>query len=642
MPRMLPYGTWPSPLQPEDLAAGAIRPANLIVDGPRLLWTEARPAEDGRQAPVLYDDRRGRRDIGPPGFNARTRVHEYGGAPLVAHDGEVFASNFADQRLHRLTATGASPVTPEPPLPAGVRYADGQLSPDGRWLVAVRETHGADEPANEIVAVDVATGEVTVLVTGRDFVAAPRLSRDGEALAWLAWDHPSMPWDAAELHIGAFLDGTLSEPRLVGGGPGDAACTPVWGHDGRLLASFDGSGYWEVHRWDGTTLERLTRFGADVGFPAWQLGSSAIAPMADGRIACTVVERARCRVAVIDPADGAVEDVALPYVIIEGIQAYGGGIAFIGTEPAGAIAVASWEPVDGVREVQRIEVPSLRPGDHATAKEIVVSLPGGGTTHAFVYRPTNAEIAGPAGERPPLVVFTHGGPTGNAYPALHGQTAYWTTRGFAVVDVNYRGSTGYGREYRNALLRRWGEVDVEDTIAVARALAERGTVDHSRMAIRGGSAGGFTTLAVLTTPEHPFACGTSIFGVADLRMLAEHTHKFESRYLDRLVGPLPAAADTYTARSPLHRADQLSRPILILQGLEDRVVPPEQAEAIAAAAARRKIPHVYLAFEGEQHGFRRASTIVSWLQAELAFYGQVMAFTPAGNLPTLNLSNTDR
>lgn len=620
-----------------DLAAGSVLPANLVAAGDRLLWTESRPAEGGRQALVGWDGDEVV-DHAPADFNARTRVHEYGGAPFTVVAGEVLASQWEDQRLHRVDRAHAQPVTSPPARPAGVRWADGRGTADGRWLAIVRETHGnGTEARNELVALDLVDGSPHVLVTDRDFVAAPRLSADDTQLAWLAWDHPFMPWDSAELWVADFHDGRVEHPRHLAGDAEGSVCSLAWMPDGRLAFSLDTSGFWELYVSDGQTTRQVSWFDADCGVPAWQFGNQAIAPLPDGRLACVLTERATHRLALLDPDTGEATDVSLPYAYIDRIQPFGTGLAFLAAESTGTRAVVEWTPGRPAVEARRYELPRLTEDDCPVPEPIEVGTPDGETTNAFLWRPSSRDVAGPVGERPPLLVFTHGGPTGNVYPVLTSSIAFWTTRGFAVADVNYRGSTGFGRAYRDSLLGRWGELDVMDTIAVARALATNGVVDADRMAIRGGSAGGYTTLAVLTTPGHPFACGTSFFGVADLEMLAKHTHKFEARYLDRVVGPLPEARDLYTQRSPLHRAEQLSRPILLLQGLEDAVVPPEQAEAMVAAAARQGVPHAYLAFEGEQHGFRRAESIITWLETELAFYGKVMGFQPAGPLPDVEL-----
>lgn len=626
----LPYGTWPSPLSAAALAAGAVTPGNLLATGDRLTWVEARPAENGRQALVTWAGG-DVVDLGPADFNARTRVHEYGGAPFAVRGDRVVSADFTDQRLYDVT-TGAVPLTPEPDTPAAVRYADARWL-DADTLVAVRERHQAGAVHNEVVRLDLTDGSATVLAGGRDFVAAPRPSEDGSRLAWLAWDHPDMPWDAAELWAADLGTDGLANPARIAGGPEVSVCSPLWLADGSLVFSEDASGFWEVHRWvPGEAVPtRISGFDADVGDPAWMFGSQTIASLPDGRLACLVREKATSWLALLDPADGSTTRVDLMWSHLSDIGPYGDGVAFIAAEPTGRRSVATWSPGAGPTEVRGYDIPGMAEADRAVPQPIEVPTPDGATTHGFFHPPAHASVTGPDDERPPLVVFTHGGPTGNVGGVLSPGIAFWTTRGFAVVDVNYRGSTGYGRAYRDQLKGAWGELDVADTIAVARGLAAQGLVDGDRMAIRGGSAGGYTTLAVLTTPDHPFACGTSFFGVADLKLLAEHTHKFEARYLDQLVGPLPEAEERYRERSPLHRAELLSRPLLVLQGLEDKVVPPEQSEAMVAAAAANGIPHAYIAFEGEQHGFRRSENIVTWLESELSFYGEVMGFVPAGS-----------
>jgi dipeptidyl aminopeptidase/acylaminoacyl peptidase len=638
---VLPYGTWPSPLSAKELAAGAVAPGDLLVDGDRLLWIESRPAEQGRQALVATSSS-GVDDLAPDDFNTRTRVHEYGGAPFTAGHGRVIASRWDDQRLYDITPDGPVPVTPESALPAAVRWADGRLL-DADTLIAVRELHH-DQVDNEVVRVDLRDGSQDVLVSGRDFVAAPRPSPDGRRLAWLAWDHPDMPWDGAELWVATLTPDGLADPVRLAGGGDVSVCALAWVADGRLAFTGDETGCWEVHVWDPSlgvsadAIRSVTSLGADIGGPAWTFGTQAMAPVADGRLACVVTEHAMERLVLLDVDSGDTSPVRLPYAYMDRVHPWRDGIAFLAAEATGRRVVATWSPTAGVTEIRTYDIEALGPRDRPVPEPIEVPTPDGQVTHAFLYRPCNGDIAGPDNERPPLIVFTHGGPTGNVWPVLTPSIAYWTTRGFAVADVNYRGSTGFGRAYRDALRGRWGELDVIDTIAVAQGLADAGIVDGDRMAIRGGSAGGYTTLAVLTTPDHPFACGTSFFGVADLELLARHTHKFESRYLDQVVGPLPDAADIYRQRSPLHRAHLLSKPLLVLQGLEDKVVPPEQSEAIVAAAADQGVPHCYIAFEGEQHGFRRAENIVTWLESELAFYGQVMGFTPAGDLPEITLT----
>ncbi len=634
----LPYGTWPSPLSAADLASGAISLDDLAVDGDDLLWTEGRPDNEGRSTLVRWSPGKGAVDISPPDFNVRNGVHEYGGAAFTARGGVAIASNFADQRLHRLDGDGATPVTEEPQRPKADRFADARISADGRWLVTAHERHHEDrESTNDIAAVDLSTGELRTLVSGRDFVMCPRLSPDDGQLAWLAWDHPNMPWDAAELWVADFADGEISNAEHLGGGRDDAANSPTWTPDGDLVASFDASGFWEVHHQQDGTWAKVSSFGADAGGPAWNFGQQELAVLPDGRIGAIVTRDGTCTLQVMASSDGSVVGVDLGSVQLSHLQTYRDGFALLGRRPNGDGEVIIVDSDLATISCARTVTAGLADGDVPAATHVVVDLPGDEVTHAFFFAPTNGEVVGPEGEAPPLIVFTHGGPTGHVPPVAGPGITYWTSRGFAVANVNYRGSTGHGRAYRERLRGQWGVLDVEDVIAVARHLADEGLVDGARMAIRGGSAGGFTTLAALTAADHPFAAGTSFFGVADLKALADHTHKFESRYLDQVVGPLPQAQQTYVDRSPITHVDRLSCPVFVLQGLDDKVVLPAQAEAIVEAAKERGLPHAYIAFEGEGHGFRKAQNIITWLESELSFYGQVFGFEPAGDITALEL-----
>jgi dipeptidyl aminopeptidase/acylaminoacyl peptidase len=625
------YGSWPSPLTARTLAAGMTNLGDLRADGADVYFIEQRPAEAGRQVVVRWRDGE-TVDVTPTGFNARTRVHEYGGASFQVHAGVVFSSRWDDQRLHRQDTAGEPPrpITPEPDTPAALRYADATVTPDGASVVCVRESHRESEVVNELVAVPAdGDGDVRVLFSGSDFVAAPRLSPDGSRLAWLTWDHPQMPWDGTVLHVATFSPHGVADVEVVAGGRDESVFGPVWTPGGDLLFSTDRSGFWNVHRWDGRTDRAITDLHGDIGQPAWQFGTVSVAVLDDDRLACVVEEAAVARIELVDPDTGEHHTADQPLTQIRHVVAVPGGFVVQGGAADIEAAVVHVElPSGDVRFLRRVETPGLTPAWAPAVEPLTFPTPDGAEAHAFLYRPTNPEATAPEGELPPLVVSTHGGPTGNVGPRLSPGIAYWTSRGVAVVDVNYRGSTGYGRAYREALKGQWGVHDVTDAIAAARFLADRGDVDPARMAIRGGSAGGFTTLAALVAEDHPFAAGGNHFGVADLAALAEHTHKFESRYLDGLVGPYPAAADVYRERSPITHAHRLRTPIIVLQGDEDEIVPPAQSEAIVGAARDAGVPHAYLLFEGEQHGFRRAGNVERALEAELAFYGEVMGFTP--------------
>lgn len=650
MAPVAPYGSWPSPISAADVAGGGVVPGfvQVTADG-TVCWSELLPAQGGRTTV-----RRRRADgtveeLLPAPWNARTRVHEYGGrAFLLIGDGLVFSS-WTDQRLYRVEPGGEpTPLTPEPSQPHGWRYAEPVAGADGE-LWCVRESHG-DRVSHEIVAVPLdgaaadAPDRVRVITAGSDFVAAPRLSPDGRRLAWLAWDHPRMPWDGSELRVAELAaDGTCGPARTLLGGPTESVFQPEWADPDTLYAVSDRSGWWNLYRVAVADPDPhpLAPRAEEFGVPLWLLGYASYAPLGDGRIAVLHGTDA-LRLGLLDPSSGALEELD-----IEGLDGYtswhptlsaaGGRLAGVAAGPQRAAAVLAVDPAARRAEVlcrSRDQLPD--PAYLPEPQPWTVTGPDGREVHAIVYPPRNPAYRGPADERPPYVVFVHGGPTAQVVAELDLAKAFFTSRGLGVVDVNYGGSTGYGRTYRERLRRQWGIVDVADCVTVARDLADRGLADGKRLAIRGGSAGGWTTLAALTRTD-AFGAGTSYFGVAELLRFAEDTHDFESRYLDSLIGELPADRDVYVERAPLSHVDELSCPVLLLQGLEDEVVPPSQSELFRDALARKGIPHAYLAFEGEQHGFRKAETVITCLEAELSFYGQVFGFDPP-EIPRLELS----
>ena len=635
-----PYGTWESPITPERMVEGAARLNGVAAENGVVWWSESRPSEDGRIQICQRDADGSITDLLPEGFNARTRVHEYGGGAWWVAGGVVFFANWDDQRLYRLDPGGTpEPITGEPPGEAAWRFADGVVTPDGTWLVCVREDHTGDgEPQNEIVALPTdGSSPPTVLVTGRDFVAAPRLSPDGRQLAWIAWDHPNMPWDDTELWLSSFdIDDRprIDKPRRVAGGRGKSVIQPVWSPEGTLHVISDRSDLWNVHRVDGVdAVAPLLDVNAEIGGPAWLFGFSDYGlTVPDGDLVAVWSADGVANLSHVSH-DGAVHTTwPLPYA----------DLAFVSID--GHRVVAAGYPTDREPELIAIEIGDegpeievLRPArdleldaaEIARAEAITFPSADGREAHAYFYRPTNANTAAPEDELPPLIVMSHGGPTSAAASFFQLAIQFWTSRGFAVVDVNYGGSTGYGRAYRQRLNGAWGIVDVEDCCAAATYLADEGLVDPDRLIIRGGSAGGFTTLAALAFTDR-FHAGANHFGVSDMETLATMTHKFESRYLDSMVGPYPEDKAVYEERSPINHVDGFSSPLITFQGLEDAVVLPEQSERIVAALDAAGVPHAYLAFEGEQHGFRMADTIKAVHDAELSFYGQVFGFEPAG------------
>jgi dipeptidyl aminopeptidase/acylaminoacyl peptidase len=642
VPTVAPYGSWRSPVDPTVVAAAGRRLASpqLAGDG-AVWWAEGRPAEGGRVVLMRRSAGGEPEDVTPEGMNARTRAHEYGGGAwtLVADDLVLF-TDFADQRLYR-QEPGEEPaaITPKPGSPAGLRYADMRLCPDGRTVVCVREVHGEGEAENQIVALALdGSGEPSVLASGRDFYSFPRVSPDGCWLAWTCWDHPNMPWDGTELWVAPLED--PGDARLVAGGPEESIFQPEWDAEGRLHFVSDRDGWWNLFRDEGGTVARLTSERAELAHPQWLFGGSTYAFLGDGSIAFVRCERGEERLFVLDPGAERLRDLGLPYTSFgfPSLSARGTTVAFAAAGPAAETAIVVYD----IATVGKPEV--VRSASDEPLEQAYVSMPqaiefpttGGETAHGFYYPPANPDFEGPAGELPPLIVQSHGGPTSHATPALDREFLFWTSRGIGVVDVNYRGSSGYGRPYRQRLRGGWGVVDTDDCIAAARHLAATGEVDGERLAIRGGSAGGYATLCALVFHDD-FATGASYFGVADTETLATDTHKFESRYLDGLIGPYPEAKELYYERSPIHFVERLRAPVILFQGLDDEVVPPSQAETMVAALKRNGVPHAYLAFAGEAHGFRRSETEIRCLEAELYFYGRILDFEPADELEPVEI-----
>ncbi|MGI9092439.1 MAG: S9 family peptidase [Mycobacteriales bacterium] len=652
MPTALPYGSWPSPISAAEIARGGVRIGGAALIGDEVWWAESRPEEAGRQ--LVRRRVNGQvHDLLAPPWNVRTRVHEYGGAswtpvPAGGDHALVFA-HFGDQRLYRVDGGGdPQPITPEPPEPSGWRYAEPTVVRGGSEIWCIREGHAAGTVTRNLVAVPLDGGAaddpaaVRVLAGGSDFLAFPTISPDGRHVAWIGWNHPDMPWDSTTLHVAAVAeDGTVGDERTVAGGrgePGESVLQPTWIDATQLLLVSDRSGWWNLYRvrLDGGDMDAVCPGEQEFGGPLWTLGQSYYTPLADGRIA-VLHGTDELRLGVVDPTAGTLTDVEVPYT------EWAPSLSGDGTRVIGVGAAADRAPelvvvdvASGAAEVVRRSVDS--PPDARflpPVRAITVDGPGGRDVHALVYPPTNPDAVAPEGERPPYVAFVHGGPTSQVGAALDLSKAYFTSRGIGVVDVNYGGSTGYGRAYRDRLRGQWGIVDVEDVVAAVRALVAAGQADPARLAIRGGSAGGWTTLAALTTTD-VFAAGTSLFGVAELLEFTKDTHDFESRYIDGLVGPLPEAHDLYVQRAPLSHVDDVSCPVLLLQGADDKVVPPSQAEMFRDALVRKQIPHAYLLFDGEQHGFRQAPNIIAALEAELSFYGQIFGFDPPG-VPELKL-----
>ena len=592
--------------------------------GESVYWLERCPLQAGRQRVVRARLQGGVEEVTPAEANVRSLVHEYGGGEYGFAGGTLVYASLGEAGIQRV---GAAPLIGCPPL---ARYADFAGSPDGRWLVCVEEQPApvpGGEAKNCLVAFDLVSGQRRVLIEGHDFVSTPRFAPAGDQLAFLVWDHPDMPWDATLLWVLPWSrSGPAGPLRRVAGGGEESVFQPGFSPRGHLTFVSDRSGWWNLYQERDATVRALCPREAEFGLPMWAFGMSTWGYVDETTLLCTFLEDGIGQLARLSLGGRGLEVLRLPFRAYEGLSVDAGRAAFVGMAPDRPPTVCCLELAQGrLHELAQGFDLQLSGADLALPEPLRFASRSGRIAHAFFYPPRARRFAGPATERPPLLVKSHGGPTSFSPGVLRLDVQYWTSRGFAVVDVNYAGSSGYGREYRNLLQGAWGVADVDDCCAAARFLAESGRVDPARLAITGGSAGGFTTLCALTFRDL-FHAGASHYGIGDLEALARDTHKFEARYLDRLVGPYPERRDLYLARSPIHHTDQLGCPVVFFQGLDDRVVPPSQAQAMVAALAARGVMHAYVSFEGEQHGFRRAENIQTALEGELSFYGRVFGF----------------
>jgi dipeptidyl aminopeptidase/acylaminoacyl peptidase len=639
-PETAPYGTWRSPITADLITGKRVGVVSPRIDGDDIYWIENRPAEAGRSVVVRRAQDGTVADAIPSGFNARTRVHEYGGGAYTVRDGVLIFANFVDTRLYRVDGNDQ----PRPITPAGaLRYADVIFDSDRARLIAVREDHSGDgEAVNTIVALEPEGDESggMVLASGADFYSNPRLSPDGRQLAWLQWNHPNMPWDGSELWVAEIgEDGMVASSELIAGGPQESIFQPEWAPDGTLYFVSDRTGWWNLYRRSGDSDEAVVPMEAEFGLPQWVFGMATYAFLEPRTILATYTRDGSWHLVTIDTESGQLTPIENPFTEIDEPFAASGSAVMIAGSPTLATAAVRYDSSSGTFETLKrsLEV-EIDPGYLSVPEPVEFPTENGLTAHGFLYLPQNKDYVAPESELPPLLVQSHGGPTSGTSTALSLPNQFWTSRGFAILDVNYGGSTGYGRPYRQRLNDAWGIVDVDDHVNGARHLIERGLVDPERTAIRGWSASGYTTLATLAFRDL-FRAGASHFGISDLETMTTDTHKFESRYLDGLIGPYPDRKDIYMERSPIHHLEGFTEPLILFQGSEDTVVPPDQAETMYEAMAARGLPVALVVFAGEGHGFRRAENIRRALEGELDFYGQVFGFTPHGVIEPVTIAN---
>ena len=641
--KVSPYGAWRSPITSQFVISSVVSIGGAIPGDDILFWIEGRPEEGGRQVIVAYRNGDAIDVLAPP-FTTRTRVHEYGGRNVLVDAQRIYFSNFADQRIYVVDVEGGEPqpVTAEGPL----RYADTVMDKPRDRLICVCEAHAdGREARNYIAAVDLSGGHDESLAEGHDFYANPRLSPDGSKLVFLTWDHPNMPWDGTRLWLADVRDdGSLANLKLIAGGDTESIFQPEWSPAGELFFVSDRSGWWNIYQQGeegaqgGDGARCVREESAEYGRPQWSFGARTYAFLNDETIVCVKQRDGEESLGRLSVASGEFETIDTPYAQLSAPSVRGDKLYFVGSQPTRFAELVELDAVTGESRVLRRSSDKALDERYLSVPEAIHFPTTVGDAHAFFYRPKNPEFEGPKDERPPLLVTTHGGPTGATGIGYNARIQYYTSRGWAVLDVNYRGSTGYGRAYRDLLRNQWGIADVEDCVAGIRFLEGRDLIDPERVAIRGGSAGGYTTLAALTFTD-AFAAGASHYGIGDLAALARDTHKFESRYLDGMIGPYPEAKSTYDARSPIYHVDELSCPVIFFQGLEDKVVPPSQAETMVAALREKGIPVAYVPFEGEQHGFRKAENIIRAIDGEYFFFARIFGFAPADDLEPVPIDN---
>ena len=643
-----PYGSWQSPITGASVTAAKINLDSVVLDGLDTYWLESRPQEKGRMVIMRQDNQGNTSQVTPEGFNVRNRVHEYGGGAYTVSNGQIYFCNDADQCIYHQSGSTISLASPVVKGNSPTRrYADLVIDTHRQRLICVLEDHRSTslEAVNSIASINLDNPEdLQILVAGADFYASPALSPDGKSLAWLSWNHPNMPWDGTVLVVARFQrDGRLSAPKLVAGSMIEAVFQPQWSPANVLYFVSDRTGWGNLYAWKDGVVRALYPAAAEFGLPQWVFGQSTYG-FGSECIICAYTQGGIWHLASLDLVDGLIEiDLSItpelePYTEVSQLRVVGDRAVFIAASPVQNAELVGLDLTNGRLQVLKPQPLTVDINYISQPQTIAFPTQNGQIAYAFYYPPHNPEFHAPIGTRPPLLVKSHGGPTSATSSQLSLKVRYWTSRGFAYVDVNYRGSSGYGRAYQEQLTSQWGIADVADCIAAAQFLVGKGLANPKQLAISGGSAGGYTTLCALTF-HRVFQAGASHYGIGDLEALVRDTHKFESRYLDKLVATYPAEADVYKERSPINFPEQMACPTIFFQGLEDQVVLPNQAEAMVQALDDRLVPVAYVPFAGEQHGFRQAANMQRALEAEFYFYGRVFGFQPADTIEPVVIKN---
>ena len=637
--KVSPYGSWKSPITTEMVALSAIRLDQIEIAEGNIYWSEMRPSEAGRYVIVKHSLDGETSDVNSAPFNARTRVHEYGGGAYKVHKDTIYFTHFNDQRIYKMkSGEKPYPITPN----AELRYADFSFDNHRNRIICIREDHRepGKEALNTIVSMSFEGRDPKVVASGNDFYSVPRISPDGTQLAWITWNHPHMPWDKTELWIGKVGDdNSIEKPRRVAGELEESVVQPLWSPDGVLYFISDRRGWWNIYCWDNEEVWPICSLDAEFATPPWVFAQSNYAFSSEHQLICSYTQKGQWYISQCDPKIGKLNEIPITYTQVSALQASEDYIVFIGGSPYEMPSIVKIDLETHSTEVlRRSSEISIDSRYLSEPKSIEFLTENNLTAYAIYYKPNNREYSAPTNTLPPLLVFVHGGPTGATTTTLSMAIQFWTSRGFAVVDVNYGGSSGYGRKYQQRLHGQWGIMDMDDCINAAKYLVQRGEVDKNQLAIRGGSAGGYTTINAVTFRD-VFKAGASYYGISDLEVFIQDTHKFESRYLETLIGPYPQRRDLYRNRSAINFLDKLHTPLILFQGLDDKIVPPNQAEVIVKALRKRGIPVAYLAFAGEQHGFRQATNIKRSFEAELYFYSKIFSFTPVEMIEPIEIEN---